>query len=243
MAGRERTAEEWRADARGWEAAGVEVQDAAQECWERALALEPDDPESLLRLGRIHLRDQRLRRARECFERVRAAGDAPARAEAEEGLGKVEQAVQSAESGLESCRRILMVDSLNAPALACMAAHHQHLGDLREARLKFEDALGFGEPPFPGLKDLGTVHVECGDDEEAVGCFGRLLKAEPDRASVWYLLAAALRRLGRRDQALDCVEKSLALWPEGAAARWLAALLRAEAAGDDPPAPPAPAGT
>ena len=136
-----------------------------------------------------------------------------------------------------------MVDSLNAPALACMASHHQHLGDLREAYLKFEDALGFGEPAFPGLKDLGTVHVERGDDEEAVGCFGRLLKAEPDRASVWYLLAAALRRLGRRDQALDCVEKSLALWPEGAAARWLAALIRAEAAGDDPPAPPAPAGT
>ena len=55
MAGRERTAAQWRADARGWEAA--EVPDAARECWERALALEPDDPESLRRLGRIHLRD------------------------------------------------------------------------------------------------------------------------------------------------------------------------------------------
>jgi len=219
----------WRSEAERWEREGVS--DAAQECWERALELEPDDPAILLGLGRLHLRKERLARARICFERIVNRGPRRSRSEAAHALEQVRKMDRSAEEALDSIRTMLQADKFCAEALAALGRHCMRLGHLHEARANLEDALRFGwEDRFPTLMMLGGVHAQLGDDEAAAACFARALEEESDMAWAWYERAAALRRLGRSAAALRLVRRAQALDSADASIGWLVATLRTELA-------------
>lgn len=224
------TAAGWRAEAERWEREGVI--DAAQECWERALELEPEDLLSISRLGRIHLRKKRLAQARRCFARVLAQDPHWGGGEAARALEQLRIDEAGVEQGFTACRQMLRMDNFCAEAFAAMGTNHLWKGELELAIGNFEDALNLGwEDRFRTLMEKGRAYAELGDDAAAAACFAQAAEAEGACQS-WalYEQAAALRRLGRSAEALHIVGRAQALDPTDASIRWLEATLRKELA-------------
>jgi tetratricopeptide (TPR) repeat protein len=224
----QKTAADWRAEAERWEKAGV--RDAARECWERALALEPEDLHSIFGLGQIHLRKNRLAQARICFERIEARDPGWGGGEVKRALEQVRLKELSVEEGFNACRQMLRVDKFCAEAFAAMGTNYLRSGELELAICNFEDALNFGwQARFRTLMEKGEAHAELGDDAAAAECFAQA--AEEDDAYVAWALyeqAAALRRSGRGAEALRVARRALALEPADMAIKWLEETIRTE---------------
>ncbi|HQK86811.1 MAG TPA: tetratricopeptide repeat protein, partial [Acidobacteriota bacterium] len=223
MTASQKTAAKWRAEAERWEQEGVS--DAAQACWERALELEPDDLPSLFGLGWIWLRKYRLPKARRYFEQVLARDPRWRGGEAARALEKVRIEEVGVEQGFNACRQMLRVDNFCAEAFAALGSNYLRAGKLELAISNFEDALNTGwEDRFRTLMDKGQAHAELGDDAAAAECFAQAAEAEGAyRFWALYEHAAALRRLGRRAEALQLVRQAQALDPADASLRWLEA--------------------
>jgi len=104
-------------------------------------------------------------------------------------------------------------------------ALHQR-GRLAEAGAAYEALLADRPDHAGALHYLGTVALQTGAPERAVGLIRRSLERTPDDAEAWDHLGLALREIGRDEEAAASLRRALDLRPDAPAA-WsnLAAVL------------------
>jgi Flp pilus assembly protein TadD len=67
------------------------------------------------------------------------------------------------------------------------------------------------ERSFAALHLLACIHLECGQASRAASYVRYLLSADPTRCALWRILATALLRLQRNEEALTAIEHAAAL--------------------------------
>ena len=78
----------------------------------------------------------------------------------------------------------------------------------------WQAAIAGSRTPWKAHNDYGSQLVDEKSYEEAREHFEASLKLKPDTASTLVNLATALDRLGKKQQALDCFDRAIALQPE-----------------------------
>ena len=103
-----------------------------------------------------------------------------------------------------------------APAAAAFLRGLSLLAEqkLDEAANEFRDALRASPDFYPAMVYLGACYAAGGKDREAAGAWRTALIRLDDAVAVHMLLADALLRQGRGDQAFQVLDAARARWPD-----------------------------
>ena len=110
-------------------------------------------------------------------------------------------------------------DPQNAALANELAVTQARAGDLEGARATLEGVPGVSSGGSVALGvNLARLYLQAGQAEGAIDTLEPLLSRAPDDAEVYALYGTALGRAGRYDQALNALDRALALEPENAQA-------------------------
>lgn len=186
--------------------------DSAEVPAETADPADESSPEIHNNLGRIHLRNGELARAREEF--LGALGLDPRNAEALLNLARVEGATGNLPAAEQLVQRALAADPSSVGALTQLAELRRDRGDLADAIRLFEEALALDDSqPFVHL-GYGDVLQRAGRLDRAESAFRLVLELDPDSFKARYNLGVTLSRAGRLDEAIAAYEESLEVGAE-----------------------------
>jgi len=93
------------------------------------------------------------------------------------------------------------------------AREHRATGDIRAALAELERAIAFNPRFTPALLEAGDLHMEMGQIALAERSFATAARAEPLNFDAQSRHAAALRALGRTDEAVRAYLRALAIRP------------------------------
>ena len=219
---------------------GLEFLHQARAHFDRALELDPDNVDALVRRSWVEVTlaaawfpDDRAERLELAEADLRKAlGLSPGSAAAHAGLGVLYINSNRVELGLVECERALAIDRNLATAHGWIGMGKHYLGrdeetegHIQEAlRISPRDAYACAWMVFAAFAKLGG-----GKNEEAAGWASRAIEASPGFMSAYFLLAAALVGLGRIAEARETVRAGLALNPAFTIARY-----RASPSSDNP---------
>lgn len=113
------------------------------------------------------------------------------------------------EEALAAFEQIRRLDPSNAMALVNAATVHLMRGDRERAREGFQAALALEPGLARAHNSLGVIAAEEGDLEGAVARWKQAVALDPRDHQTLYNLGAALRRLGRADEARDFLVRYL----------------------------------
>jgi tetratricopeptide (TPR) repeat protein len=183
---------------------------------ERALALHPDDPEALYRLGNAHLGQGRHAPALACFERALQLD--PHHVEALCHRGNALLQLGRFGLALASYDRALALRPDDPVMLSNRGLALHALGRFEQALASYDRALAAG-PRDPGtLVNRGITLYRLERFEAALASFDRALALSPNDASALSQRGAALRALERPAEALASIDRALTLRPHDAGA-------------------------
>jgi tetratricopeptide (TPR) repeat protein len=194
--------EGWKLLARLDEARGHDAE--ARTSWERALANDPDDPETLLAAGQLALRTGDLTAARAWLRQaVRATGDeATARARVAALWLEAKQPAEALEAARGEDPRLSYLRGL---AL-------QQLKRWSDAAAAFNEVpVASGELYASARASLAFALSRAGKPAEAVKAVKRGLSAQPGDPTLLYALGEAYDRAGQREAALAQMRAVLAV--------------------------------
>lgn len=209
----------------------------AVDAYGQARALRPDDPATVVRLGRVHLELGRYEEARGHYRR--ALGLPGAAAAANFGLGRVAFETDDPTTALRHFQAALReqprADSLHYH----IALAHRALGDepaMRAAmELRGEAPVAFADPIAAEIKEsatgigaqllLGRVALAANAFETAEERFREAVRDYPESAAARRSLAAALEGMGRRAEAAMWYQEALNLSPNDVGLLFRTALL------------------
>ena len=186
----------------------------AIECWERALALQSDLPDTWRCLGHA-TRDtgKHEESAAHYREVVRLRPRAPEGhfhfGDALRHLGRLADASAS----YRECLR-LNPDFVEAHHNLGLALSNQ--GKPKEAEDSYRAALRLEPTHASALNNLGVLLEDRGQLEEAVTCFHQSLRQKPDAPETLSNLGVALVGQGKLEEAVECYQKALRLNPNHA---------------------------
>jgi TolB-like protein/Tfp pilus assembly protein PilF len=196
----------------------------ARGCFERALALDPDNVEALVGMASIDAqrgayfladdRATRLAAAEATLTKVLSL--APNHAMAHCLLGLVQIFSNRAAQGTAQCEQALALDRNLAVAHGFIGAAKYFSGRSEETEAHTREALRLSPSDtstYLWLHWVGNAKSQLGADEEAVGWFRRGIDANRNFAGGHFFLASALALLGRLDEARAAVQAGLALDP------------------------------
>ncbi len=170
---------------------------------------EESSPEIHNGLGRIHLRNGDLDKARQEFRK--ALGLDPNNAEALLNLGSIHRAEGRIGEAERLVKRALAVDPNSIGALSQLAEIQRDLGNLDEAVRLFEEALAIDDSlPFVHL-GYGDVLQRAGRMADAEQAFRHVLELDPDSFKARYNLGVTYGNQGRVDEAIAMYEEALEL--------------------------------
>lgn len=198
----------------GWHHSPPVAAEHAREALQRALALEPQQPDALVLLGVIAGSFERdARAAAAAFGQAIALAPASAFALQAFGSHLVQRGeFARAEAMLTQARRL---DPMYINARMAMVNLRLGQGRLAEAQAELE-ALADLAPGTLGMLGLqGLMALEQGRHDEAVACYRQACAAAPGHANAVASLAAALGAAGRIDEA-DATMAALPRDPEAA---------------------------
>ncbi|MFQ5525123.1 MAG: tetratricopeptide repeat protein [Thermoanaerobaculia bacterium] len=186
------------------DAVGGEV-DAAEEDGE------PSSPEIHNNLGRIHLRNGDLDKARSEFRTALELD--PRNADALLNLASIQRAEGRTADAERLVERALAVDPSSIGALSQLAEIRRDLGDLDEALRLFEEALSIDNSlPFLHL-GYGDVLQRAGRLDDAAAAFRMVLQLDPDSFKARYNLGVTLANQGDVESAIAMYEDALEVGP------------------------------
>ena len=121
---------------------------------------------------------------------------------------------------LVACARVLNLDPWNGGALYQLGLTQLQLGRTEDALATFQQADGFDTPAVSRWTwkiGIGWANLMLGRNEEAVDWIKKSIAITPASGRPYLLLAAALQRAGRPDEAKVALAKGMALRPNSTA--------------------------
>jgi tetratricopeptide (TPR) repeat protein len=202
--------EELEANMKALEALGY-VGSSEDEDTAQAIAEGDSSPELHSNMGRIHLRNGELDKARVEFEKALELN--PNYSDALLNIGEVLRLQGRVAEAEHFVKRALRVDPNSIGALAQLGEIKRDMGDLDEAIRLFQEGLAIDDSyPFVFL-GLGDVLQRAGRYEEAEEAFRRVLQLNPDSFKAYYNLGVTLANRGQIEGAVENYEKALEIAP------------------------------
>ena len=219
---------------------GPQFLDQARSCFDRALELDPANVDALVRrawvdltLAGAWLSDDRAERLRSAeIDAGKALELKPDSANAHCAMGALRIMGNRAVQGIAECQRALAIDRNLANAHAWIGLAKYLVGRNQETEAHVLEALRISprdNNAFVWMLFVGFAKLGAGRDEEGVSWINRSMELNPNHPTPHCLLAAALARLGRLDEAREAARAGLQISP-----RFTIARFRSLAASDDP---------
>ena len=218
----------------------AEFVDKARSHFNRAVDLDPANVDALVNRAWMDLLSAANYLSNDRAERHRAAesdlGKAlrlrPDNASAHCALGVLRMYSNRAAQDIEECERALAIDRNLAAAHAWIGLAKLFVGRNEETEGHVLEALRISprdHRAFGWMQFVGAAKLAAGHDEEAVAWLDRSIGVNPNVPTTLFWLAAALARLGRREEARERARAGLELNPSFTIAR-----LRSSAFSDNP---------
>lgn len=177
-----------------------------------AIASGESSPELHSNMGRIHMQNGELDKARREFEKALELN--PNYSDALLNIGEVLRLQGRVAEAEHFVKRALQVDPNSIGALAQLGEIKRDMGDLDEAIRLFREGLAIDDSyPFVFL-GLGDVLQRAGRYEEAEEAFTRVLQLNPDSFKAYYNLGVTRGNRGDVEGAIANYEKALEIAPQ-----------------------------
>jgi tetratricopeptide (TPR) repeat protein len=164
----------------GSAAAALDRLDAARENFELALALRPNNPETLFSLGLVAKEQDRFQEAASLF--ANAAIRDSSLSEAMVELGVVYEILGRHEEAADACWRAVTVSPEDQGALLCLGVARFHLGLYEGAKQAFESVIDQNPESTRALYGLGLAKIYLGDFDGAMEEHRALKPLDPELA-------------------------------------------------------------
>ena len=164
----------------GSAAAALGRLDAARENFENALALRPDNPETIFSLGLVAKEQDRYQEAASLF--ANAAVRDPSLSEAMVELGVVYEILGRHEEAADACWRAVTVTPEDQGALLCLGVARYHLGLYEGAAQAFESVIEQNPESARARYGLGLCKIYIEDFEGAREQYQALKPLDPELA-------------------------------------------------------------
>jgi TolB-like protein len=206
--------------------------ESARRLYEQALALDPDNVESLVGVAGVQSAtvtnylygaDRASRLASAIAAATKAISLAPEHAIAHHLLGMAEMYSRNAARGIARCRRALELDRNLAAAHLGIGLGKIFIGRCEETEADIREALRLSPQDtsaYIWLAVVGHTKVHLGSYEEAVAWLMRSMEINQNYPLAHFYLAVALANLGRLEEANSEVQTGLALDPTFTIARF-----------------------
>lgn len=190
--------------------------DEAEDCYRRALALQPDNSMLHCNLGNVYtLRGENAKALASYREAVRLAPD---NALAHSNLGGLLKTMGRIEEATAHLRNALNLNPRLAEA-------HNNFGNILSNQERLDEALVSYRNALlvkPGMAEIhsniGDVYARQGRLDEALESYRQALSLDPKNADAHCNLGALFRLMDRADEAIDCLQIALRLNPKLAVA-------------------------
>lgn len=179
---------------------------------ERALAIDPDNPEALTHRARIEVEDGDLERARETLSRVLELSPSSARAHAE--LGQMYGYLGYEYRALEEIEIARELDPLAPDIGVGLVNALRSVGRDREAVERAAAVLELHPDFEPAADEMANALVDVGRGEEAIETLRQKLRRDPRSIFTNEGLAWTLLQTGQADEALDQIIRAAELTPD-----------------------------
>ena len=180
----------------------------AEAAFRRALALEPNDPETLFNLGLTLRQLGRVEPAIALLEAA-AAGGLDHLALVRYELALARQMAGANASAIASYRRVLELDPTHSDALNNLGVLLQQNGDLDGAITAYRGALAARPDFVPAMNNLGSALEDQGDLSSAAALLEQALALAPDFADAWNTLGTVRRGQGQPEAAVSAYRTAL----------------------------------
>ncbi len=182
--------------------------DDALLAYREALTLSPGNADWSYRLGCVYRKLGRLAESAASFRQALAEGG-------ESGaylnnLGTVLDAMGERAEAMQMFHRAIAADETNAEACHNLGALYAEEGRTRDAIRFFEAALEL-RPDADGYHNLGLVHFQAADFDQALVCFKKCESMAPEHSVTKYFAALSLLRKGVYGEAVSRFSAALAL--------------------------------
>ena len=193
-------------------------QDAAIACFEKAVAIRPDNADAHNNLGILLATLGRDEEAMAAFGRVIALR--PDHADTHSNLGIVLGRRGRMEEAISALRTAVRLSPDHAVAWFNLGNLLKDAARNEEAIAAYRHAIARQPAYIPAYNNLGRLLYGVGRNEDAVQVLSRAVSLKPDFAEAHNNLGVALGNLGRRDEALGHFRQALAIEPRHAEAHY-----------------------
>lgn len=185
---------------------------AAEAEYRQVLALRPNHPETLHRLGILAYQVGRLDVAADLIQR--AASWAPGEARFHANLASVLNDLGKPSEALVAAGNAIRLDpSLSGGHLALGVAH-QNLRQYELARLAFEEAIRRDPSSAAAYTNLGSALSSLGQTEQAISAHRAAVLLSPNMGVAHYNLGVLLKQSGDLAGALAALEAAVRIYPK-----------------------------
>jgi TolB-like protein/class 3 adenylate cyclase/Flp pilus assembly protein TadD len=213
---------------------GAEFLDKARSHFDRALELDPQNVDALIRrawvdltLAGYYLTDDRTERFRSAeSDLAKALRLRPDSAAAHAALGNLCVVTNRVAEGVAECERALAIDPNCASAHVWIGAAKSVAGRSEENEAHIVEALRISPRDIHAgnwMVIAAFAKVCASRDEDAVVWCNRSIGLNPNDAGARFCLAAALANLGRLEEARDAAHRGLKISPSFTIARFRSA--------------------
>lgn len=186
--------------------------DASTAALERAAAADPNDIDTLIKLGGRRLRDNEPVPARETFLRVLAI-DRDNQA-ARIGLACAFDELNQVEVSLEQMRIAQKQDPTSPAILFCLGYCHERTGNTEQAIEYYEQSLALCPTLRNAHERLAAIHLHEDRVHAAIEHYQRLCELDADQIDLHLTLANLLLKAGHFEEAVRRYEHALGLEPD-----------------------------
>jgi tetratricopeptide (TPR) repeat protein len=179
---------------------------------EEALRRFPNNPRTLLAIGRVHLQANRLAPARQSLERATALD--PGMPEAWNDLGGVAAANGDHREALRMYERALAIGPDLSYALVNAGETQEKMDHAPEAEQLYRRALAADPPSGDAANKLGQLLAKAGRTEEAHRLFEQAISIHPDDGSAINNLAVLYMNTGRTNDAIAAFRYGMRVAPD-----------------------------
>ena len=194
----------------------------AGEALKRAVELQPDEPETLLKLGQTQLQLGAEIEAKVSFRKLLDSQQVSSNTlfAAAKSVGKLD----SPEASLDFLERAREIDDKPEPdLLKALFTTYQQTGAAEKALMAIEGLLVLEPENADVLANKASILMELDRSSAALACLEHALQIAPAHAKLHYQAAQIFRSMSELLKALDHAEQALSLAPEDAEIRFLAA--------------------